>query len=110
PHRLLVRRSPLEVRTQLLLQTLLSGQLPGVGSRRLEQLQAADVVVSHAPKELVIDVIAEVADRQYRPAQRRAVAEDVVGLVASLVGDAELIDGLCGRRPRSPRRRSEAAR
>src|SRR5262249_29881262 len=51
-----VRGDALEVRSELLGNALLAGALPRDLRRRLEQIEAATVVVAHAPHELVEDV------------------------------------------------------
>ena len=82
---------PLEGWRQFLLQALPPGLLPRHGGRRVEELEPARVVISHAAHELVEDVEPVDPEGEYGPAQRRPVAEDVVRLAPPLRCQADAL-------------------
>src|SRR5207245_522832 len=94
-----VTGGPLEGRRQFLVKALPYGLLPGDGGRRVEQFEPACVVVAHPADELVEDVEPVDSEGEYGPAQRRPVAEDIVGLAPALRRQADPLSS--GRRWRA---------
>src|SRR6266516_4115308 len=73
-------RGSLEGWGHFLLKALPPGLFPRHGGCRVEEFEPAGVVISHPADELVEDVEPVDPEREDGPAQRRPVAEDVVGL------------------------------